>query len=680
MESAEKQLIQPVRAVTVLSLLTIVAILISVVLLLWDLRTKELNRAVLAAESIARMLDEQTSQAINGVDLILDGIQERLQTNYGEQLALDTPTVHLLLAARVSSAEQVRTLFLVDRDGTVVNSSRVGAIAVGASVRDRPYFQALANGPYHGLFVGSPVLSRHDNTWRMHLARQLTDHDGRFRGIAVVSLSLPYFEKLYNLSKLDLDRPISLYMDDGTLIASNPHRETEIGKKAPEFVNRREISRDQELLLYGYSADNGKSTAYVLGKINRFPLWLSVRHDEDEALAVWRNTAMPIAAGAIVVCLFIGLVAMALATELRRKEQLSLALIDADHRYRLTVDSVRDAIVGVDEKNHIVLFNPEAERMFGYKAEEMLGHSLDQLIPESSRAQQHLLEDHSADEGAWQTPGPGRLVTGMRADRSEFLIESSISQTAIGNKRQFTAVLRDVTERQRQEDELREMNRQLRNLSATLEDVRERERRRIAHELHDELGQQLTGLKLELSWLGNRMREGHSGGVNDIVAMGRMLDHALASVRRISSELRPQILDDLGFGEAVRWLAQETTRRIRLDIHVDLPAAHLVVDDQQAIGLYRIVQESLTNIARHARASEVSISLTTDDTDMLRLTISDNGQGFQDGQGSNIGLAGMRERARAIGGECRVTASPGAGVTVEVLLPLEIPEIEKETS
>ncbi|MDO8311659.1 MAG: sensor histidine kinase, partial [Sideroxyarcus sp.] len=265
---------------------------------------------------------------------------------------------------------------------------------------------------------------------------------------------------------------------------------------------------------------------------------------------------------------------------------------------------------------------------------------------------------------------PQLEISGRRADGQEFPIESTISKYLIGGQLQMTAVLRDVTQRRQAEIEVREVNSQLRSLSASLQLVREQERTRIARELHDELGQQLTGLKLSLLWLGTRLKEGRTATPDTVDEMRSLLDTAIASVRRISTELRPLILDDLGFGEAVSWQTLDFAKRSALEVTLNLPAAGLVQGDSLATALFRIVQESLTNVARHANATCVKIDLVTAG-DKLILTIADNGQGIQDAarQGS-IGLVSMRERAISIGAQFNIKSAPGAGTVVEVTLAL----------
>jgi len=271
---------------------------------------------------------------------------------------------------------------------------------------------------------------------------------------------------------------------------------------------------------------------------------------------------------------------------------------------------------------------------------------------------------------------PQLEITGRHADGSEFPIESTISKSLIGGQLQMTAVLRDVTEHRRAEVELRELNRQLRSLSTSQESVREQERTRISRELHDELGQQLTGLKLSLSWLGTRLKEGRTATPDTVDEMRHQLDTAIASVRRISTELRPLILDDLGFGEAISWQTLEFAKRSDLEVTLNLQAAEDVQGDELATALFRIVQESLTNVARHANATQVKIDLIAEG-DKLVLTINDNGQGIQDNaKQGGIGLVSMRERANSIGAQFNIISSPGLGTTIEVTIPLNVPPLE----
>ena len=663
--------ILPTRAVVILTLITIAAIALSITFLLWDLRKRELQHSRLETVSLAEMFIEQTKQNFDNADLILKGVQERLQTPYGRQFALNSLPTHLLLGARVSGMRQIASLFIVDATGRVVNSSRESVPQF--LVADRAYYKAFASGKLDTLFVGSPVRSRTDGKWTLHLARRLNGSDGKFLGVLVAAVDIAKLEQSYNNMKLDFMRPLSIYLLDGTLVASLPRRENMIGTHAPELGNESLPAEAGNVHMVSRARGDGGRLGFALGRVTQYPMLVSVTNDEDETLASWRETAIPIALGAALVCFLIAIAAGILVEELRREVALSVSLHEANARYHRTVDSVMDAIVAVDEEQNILFFNPAAERMFGLPAGEAIGSPLTRLIPQRHRREHHMhVERYTLSNVGSRSMGSQLDISGLRADGTEFPIESTISQMVIDGKRQFTAVLRDVTERHRAEVDMREMNRQLRALSASLQEVREQERTRISRELHDELGQQLTGLKLDLAWLNKRVKEGRELQPDAMDEMRSQLDEAIASVRRISTELRPPILDDLGFGEAVKWQAAEVAKRSGMEVILNLEAAALVVNSDLATALFRIVQESLTNSVRHAHASRVEINLVTDDKGLV-LTVRDNGKGFvvEERQGGGIGLVSMRERAYALGGRLDISSSPGAGTIIQVKLPLK---------
>jgi len=262
-------------------------------------------------------------------------------------------------------------------------------------------------------------------------------------------------------------------------------------------------------------------------------------------------------------------------------------------------------------------------------------------------------------------------VVGLRSDGTEFPVESTISHSHIGGQLQLTAVLRDVTQRRKADHELRIVNSQLRQLSASLQSVREEERKRISRELHDDLGQQMTGLKLSLSWLGGRIKDGKSIETNQVDEMRRQLDTAIGSVRRIAAELRPRILDDLDFREALTWQTRELFKHSHLQFSLELPAADRIRDDGLATALFRIVQEALTNVLRHANATHVGLTIVEEGA-LLCLTITDDGQGFDaDALSGGVGLVSMRERCAAISAQFSITSRLGVGTTIRVAVLMD---------
>lgn len=232
------------------------------------------------------------------------------------------------------------------------------------------------------------------------------------------------------------------------------------------------------------------------------------------------------------------------------------------------------------------------------------------------------------------------------------------------------SVLRDVTERNRFEQELRRSRERMRELAAHLESAREQERAGIARELHDELGQMLTALKMDLSWVSRHDGQAPAHVHEKVSAMIAMVDTTIRTVQRISSELRPGILDDLGLAAALEWLARtfEEKSGIPCDIELDESVA---LGAGASTALFRICQESLTNVLRHSGATRASVTLARRGSS-ISLSVGDNGCGVtaeETESAMSFGFIGMRERARGIGGQLAVTGSPGNGTTVEATVP-----------
>jgi PAS domain S-box-containing protein len=672
--------LKPAHSIIVLACMTVGVVLFAVALLLQDLRVRELERSRLETQGLTQLFMRQTEHSFESADMVLQGVQERLQTPMGRQFSLDSEQIHLLLNTRAHLLNATGSLLLVDQNGQVVNSSVRGP-ELGANLSTQQIFKVFLNKEDPGLYIDRPSKTQQQGLWTLNLARKLVDAKNQFRGVVVVTLQIASLEQLFSHVKLEYDRPISIYMADGSLVASSPHRETLMGAVAPELNLEVLPKASGELRLIKHQSGDGGGIVFYLGRLKAFPFLVSVTNDEDMALASWRETSVPIALGAALMLIAIVSVAGFLMRELRREENMNLALNEAHVRYLHTVESVMDAIVAIDENQCIQLFNPAAENMFQMKSSQVLGKNLSVLLPTTMR-HVHVMhvEKFSNSQGSSRAMAPSLDILGRRADGSEFPIESTISKTLIGGKVQMTAVLRDVTQRRKAEAELRNMNEQLRELSASLQEVREQERTRISRELHDDLGQQLTGLKLELAWLSTRIKEGREMPIERVTEMKQMLDVAIASVRRISTDLRPLILDDLGFAEAVEWHATEVAKRSNLKIELELSAHECVKDDVLATALFRIVQEALNNVLRHSAAKHVLISLTRE-AEFLCLRIQDDGKGMPEKiRKGGIGLVSMRERVTSLGGEFKLIdgLKEGAksGLMIEVKLPLARHEVE----
>ena len=236
-----------------------------------------------------------------------------------------------------------------------------------------------------------------------------------------------------------------------------------------------------------------------------------------------------------------------------------------------------------------------------------------------------------------------------------------------------TGFSRDITDRQRLDKELHAQREQLRALAAHVESVREEERVRIAREIHDELGQALTCMSMDLAFLDKQLPQRNPEAAARISALATLVKETVKTVRRISSELRPSILDDLGLGAAMEWLGHDFATRTGIDCAVSVPSNVSIAAERGTV-VFRMCQEALTNVARHAGASHVSIDLMIDLDDCLTLEVSDNGRGITDEEvhrPDSLGLLGMRERAALLGGVAEVKGKPGQGTTVTVRVPLQ---------
>ncbi|KAB0674181.1 PAS domain S-box protein, partial [Burkholderia territorii] len=342
------------------------------------------------------------------------------------------------------------------------------------------------------------------------------------------------------------------------------------------------------------------------------------------------------------------------------------------------IRSSMEAIITVDESQTIVIFNPAAEQVFGVSAMEAIGAPLSRFIPERFRAAHaRHVEQFGVTGVSERQMGRQRVLFGLRGDGTEFPIEASISQIRDGTGKLYTVMLRDVTERVRAENALKQSREELRELSANLQNVREEEKTRIARELHDDLGQQLTALKMDLSAveLGLAGIVAPNTGVREqLGGMHRLIDSIVASVRRIAADLRPVMLDDLGLVPAIEWLANDFTRRYRITVDRELPPVDTAFTSAGATTLFRIVQEALTNVARHSDATNVTLALKVEGGYCM-LRIADNGHGAPVHAGNvqdrpSFGLIGIRERAHMLDGTVTIDNRPGAGFTITVALPL----------
>jgi PAS domain S-box-containing protein len=333
------------------------------------------------------------------------------------------------------------------------------------------------------------------------------------------------------------------------------------------------------------------------------------------------------------------------------------------------LDAIPHAVIGLH--NRVFIFaNNAVEAVFGWRPEELIGRSIrllyrsDDDYDRIARLFYTALETRRTfcTEFPCRRKDGGDILCMVRASRiGEVLREGRIVVT-----------YEDVTERMQAEKELASSREALRNLSAHLQKVREEERTRIAREIHDELGQALTALKIDLAWLKNRLAADQKPLHTKIRQMSNLADATIETVRRISTELRPGLLDDLGLAAAIEWQAADFQNRSGILCTAALPSGEVELERDLATALFRILQETLTNVARHAGATQVAIRLEEGE-ERIVLSVADNGRGITKRQSADegaFGIIGMRERAHLWGGELRIAGRRDVGTTVTVAIPL----------
>jgi signal transduction histidine kinase len=272
----------------------------------------------------------------------------------------------------------------------------------------------------------------------------------------------------------------------------------------------------------------------------------------------------------------------------------------------------------------------------------------------------------------FQALAEGKTVTTERKLRRKDLsvIDVEITASRISEDR-FLTFVRDITARKMIERELLSSREEFRQLSNYLENIREEERVNISREIHDELGQQLTVLKMDISRLGKELpvNEKFEQDKSEILAFTNAV---ISTVRKISSSLRPSLLDDVGLVPAIEWYCKDFSKRTGIQTNFQAGIQDLKLEEKIKTGLFRIFQESLTNIARHAGASQVQVSLDVKNQSIL-LLVQDNGRGFNQEEiaaKKTLGILGIRERAVMMKGDYTISRAPGKGTTTTVLVPL----------
>ncbi|MDX1815380.1 MAG: PAS domain-containing sensor histidine kinase, partial [Thermodesulfobacteriota bacterium] len=398
--------------------------------------------------------------------------------------------------------------------------------------------------------------------------------------------------------------------------------------------------------------------------------------------------------------------------QIQAREQTEEALYKTESRLRMILDNNPYFMAVRNEEGVVLLANRRYAEFFGTSGDRIMGVPLAQLYEAADLDREEYLQTLAADREVIASGNPmfgrervierngadrwfrvsripvtmeegsrcvmmiaGEMTRQIRAEevlhRAHDDLERRVGERTAELVKANDDLRQAVSAHMRAEEELWHYREQLQNLSAGLQALLEEERTRISREIHDELGQSLTALKFDLSAMGKHLPEGQAPLAGKTEAMVTLVDSILNTVKKISRELRPGVLDDLGLATAIEWQAKEFHGRTGIPCRVALFPRDMDIDRERSTAIFRIFQEALTNIVRHAGATKVEANLEERDG-RLTLEVRDNGNGISKEQASgskSLGLIGIRERVRRLKGEVLIDGSPLAGTVIRVTIP-----------
>lgn len=437
-------------------------------------------------------------------------------------------------------------------------------------------------------------------------------------------------------------------------LLGNPEESAVVGHSPLEWIAREHQEKARANIAAVLSgASRGYHSEYLMLKKDGTPFWVethssAVRDGKGQVIGV-----------------------MAIVHDITSRKRMEEELKESEERYRSLFQNSVEAVFTSDLGGRITAGNRALEELTGYTLEEL--YRIDWKSMVSPASVEPILKAYNK---VFSTHEPiGDIIYEIvRKDGEKRITQGFVAPLRKEGKIVgFQGTARDVTERRLAQQELERSREQLRNLARRIEAAREGERTLIAHELHDEMAQILTALKMDLSWLRKEL-PGDQGALHKRVeSMSKLVDNAIQQVKGIVVKLRPSVLDDLGLAAALEWQASEFQDRTGIACRAHISPRDVAVDPAVATALFRIAQEALTNVARHAEATEVRIRLWRK-AGKLFLQVKDNGKGISKeklADPGSLGLLGMRERLLTWNGELKIRGIKGRGTTVTAIVPLE---------
>ena len=590
-------------------------------------------------------------------------------------------------------------------DGTVICS----AVPTNRSARGNPdRFLKRLRGPDE-LTIGLAAPGVVTGKWVLPVGRPLLNARGDVAGAVVLPLDLIRLPLLPSVKGLSPNTVVGLVAGDGTVLARSLDPQKFVGMKVgPERTALRENSGTAEVTgvdgvprLQGFvpvpgtdwvavaslpakqvlAGVKGRAAAGALVAIAIVAAVVLLAMNSSRAISGpisgVADAATKVASGDLAARApitgpeEIARVATQFNSMLDARARAEAGLRENEGRLSGVIESAMDAIISVNEGAEILMFNPAGEKMFGSSRADMIGKRLDVLIPERFHAAhaRHIVE-FSRTGVTNRAMGKLGEIVGLRANGEEFPIEASISQLGTSPAKLFTVILRDVTERRRTEEALRQSLSRQRELSVRLEESEETERRNINRELHDRVGQNLSALNINLNLIRFGLPQESLGAVgNRFREVQRLLEETAVQVRNVMADLHPPALDEYGLRAALQAYVEALRTRLAAPIAFAGQDLDLRLPKAIEMALFRIAQGALANAITHANARKIQVTLNAT-AERVTLSVADDGIGFDTTHArcgrATWGLAIMRERAEAVGATLSIESTPGRGTRVVV--------------
>ena len=585
---------------------------------------------------------------------------------------------------------EIRSLIVTNAQGRITFTNRPALNGFDASQRD--YFIAHRAQPLQpNFYVSRPYMIAVGDDTSIAFSVAMYDAAGRFQGVVAAVVNPQFFASVLTRVLPEGEGALAmLFNARGDVVYQVPGPQTKqtlTPRNAPAVWQQEWTAAPRTRHIGRFFLDDG-TRMVAINRLGTSGLGVAVSNQYAPVLGAWRRDV----ALRVFIFLLASAVALGLTWQVRRRE-IALDRVNAEltadiaarlqaeaslKLYASVFEHSNEATLIADRGNHIVAVNAAFTRCTGYAIADVQGKN-----PRMLASGQTAVETYQAlwlglvSNDYWQ----GELWD-RRKDGSVYPKWMSIAvvRNPQGDITHYVANSMDITERKYGElalqnlaDALHESRQRLRDLAAETQERLETERKRIARDVHDELGQVLAVLRMNMSLVRMRWGAGDVELSERMVAMKALVDRAIVSVRNVATHLRPMVLD-AGVVPAIEWLCGEFTTNTKIACVFDAEHPDITLDETLGVVVFRIVQEALTNITRHANASTVRVSIAWRGSD-LWVEVRDNGQGFdpaQAQQGRSFGLLGMRERALAINGRIDIVSSPSQGTVVVLTIPINM--------